>query len=124
MRLAVLQIVAGLAIAAAGLVPVVHRNRPFWGLYGGSVDNGPPRIHKVDDDSPAKTAGLRPDDVVLSVNGVSVDNSGMSDVLTALRPGDEARLRVKRGAAEVDVVARGVDPPVAMIYYPTALHPA
>lgn len=123
MRVTTLQIVAGLAIAAAGLVPVAHRNKPFWGVYAGSMDGSPPRIHQVDDDSPAKTAGLRPSDVVLSINGEPVDNSGMNATLTSLRPGDEARLRVQRGEAELDIVVRGVEPPIAMVYFPTAWHP-
>jgi len=117
------QMLASLAVAAAGLVPVVHKNKPFWGLYAGSINHGPARIHQIDDDSPAKAAGLQRQDIILAVNGVAVDNLAMSAAFAALGPGDEARLRVKRGEAELDIAVRGVEPPVALIYYPTAWHP-
>lgn len=123
MRVAGLQIVACLAIAAAGLVPVAHKNKPFWGANGVSFDGGPPRLHQVEDGSPAQAAGLQQDDVVLVVDGSPVDNSEMSAALEALGPGEETRLRVKRGESEVDLIVRGVEPPVAMIYYATVWHP-
>jgi hypothetical protein len=121
--LSTLQILACLAVAAAGLVPVFHKNKPFWGLYGMSFGDGPPHVHQVDDDSPAAAAGLRVGDVVLAVNGAPVDNAALSAALESLGPGEASRLRVKRGEAELDVTARGVEPPVALVYYPLVLHP-
>lgn len=119
-----LQVIACLAVAAAGLVPVIHKNRPFWGLYAISFDQGPPRIHTVDDPSPASQAGMQGGDVVLAVNGAPVDNQGLMDTLEALRSDETARLKVKRDDAELEVTATGDEPPVAMIYYPTVWHPA
>lgn len=123
MRVAVLETVCCIAIAVAGLVPVAHKNKPFWGAYGISIDHGPPRLYRIEDGSPAQASGLQRDDVVLAVNGSPVDNSGMTTALEALGPGEEARFRVQRGSAELDLIARGVEPPVAMIYYPTFGHP-
>jgi membrane-associated protease RseP (regulator of RpoE activity) len=112
-----------LLVAAAGLVPVVQKNRPFWGLYGTSIDSGPPRINEVEHDSPAQAAGLRVGDVILAVNGTAVDLGGLDAVLEGLKPGETATLRVQRGNAERAVTVRGVEPPVAMIYYQTPWHP-
>jgi hypothetical protein len=118
-----LQVLSCLVIAAAGLVPVFHQNRPFWGLYCISINDGPPRVHQVDPDSPAHAAGLQVDDEIRTANGSAVHNSGLMAVLDRLKPGEAARLCVKRGEADLDVAAVGVDPPVAMIYYPTVGHP-
>jgi membrane-associated protease RseP (regulator of RpoE activity) len=114
-----LQIIACVVVAAAGLLPVAQRNRPFWGLYGTSIDHGPPRIHEVARDSPAESAGLRVGDVIVAVNGTAVDLGGLGTVLERLKPAETATLRVQRGEAELSVTARGIDPPVAMIYYQT-----
>jgi hypothetical protein len=118
-----LQVLACIVIAVAGLVPVFHKNRPFWGLYGSSINHGAPRVHQVDNDSPAQSAGLQVDDVIVTANGSAVDQSGLTALLEGLKPGEVARLHVKRGESEVDMSVRGVEPPVAMIYYPTPFPP-
>lgn len=117
------QFLACLVVAAAGLIPVIHLNRPFWGLYGEQFGDGPPRIHTVESDSPAGPAGLKVDDQVLAVNGEAVDYSGMMAVLDALSPGETARMRIKRGDTVSEVTVTATEPPVAMIYYPTFGHP-
>jgi len=55
---------------------------------------------------PADTAGIRPGDVLLAVNGKAVrDPQAMIDQIAALRPDDKASLRLRRdrGIAEVTV---------------------
>jgi hypothetical protein len=122
-RLPTQQLLACLLIAAAGLVPVFHKNRPFWGLSGGQFGDAPPRVHTVDLDSPAAAAGLKTGDQVLAVNGAAVDYTGLMAVLDALGPGETARLRINRGDVAREVTVTGVEAPVAMIYYPTRWHP-
>lgn len=118
-----LQTIACFVVAAAGLVPVVHMNRPFWGLNCISFDQGAPKVYQVEEDSPAKAAGLLEDDVILSVNGSGIDYSGLAAILDSLKPGETVPLRVRRGEAEMDVSVSGIAPPVAMIYYPSIWHP-
>lgn len=118
-----IQCVACFVVAAAGLVPVVQQNRPFWGLYCISFDEGPPRVQEVDSDSPAEFAHLRSDDVILSANGADANFSNLMALLDGLKQGETALLRVKRGETELDISATGLKPPIAVIYYPTVLHP-
>jgi membrane-associated protease RseP (regulator of RpoE activity) len=118
-----LQAAACFLIAAAGLVPVVHDNRPFWGLLCISFDDRAPTVSEVEINSPAELAGIRANDVILSVNGSAASFSTLMAVLDGLRPGETARLRVKRGESELDVTVAGQEPPIAMIYYPTVWHP-
>ncbi len=56
------------------------------------------------DGSPAKAAGLRKDDVLVSVGGASVETlRGAVDLVRATRPGGELALKVRRAGREVDV---------------------
>jgi len=119
----ILQAVACFVIATAGLVPVFHANRPFWGLSCISFDDNPPRVHTVESDSPASLAGLRTDDVILAVNGSSTDFTNLMSILNGLQQDESVRLRVKRREQERDVTATGFKPPIAMIYYQTIWHP-
>jgi len=56
------------------------------------------------DGSPAKAAGLRKDDVVLSIGGALVETlRGAVDSVRAVKPGGELALKVRRAGKEVDV---------------------
>jgi hypothetical protein len=121
--LSTLQAVACFAIAAAGLVPIFHQNRPFWGLTYVTLDNGLPTVYVVESGSPAGLAGMQVDDEFLTANGSTVDDRSLLKVLDGLKPGDTARLHIKRGEQEVDLSATGGEPPIAWIYYPSTWHP-
>ncbi|MEW6744648.1 MAG: PDZ domain-containing protein [Planctomycetota bacterium] len=59
------------------------------------------RVVDVVENSPAARAGLRADDVILSLNGFPTnDREGFEALVAALRPGEDAHLEVQR-AAEV-----------------------
>jgi serine protease Do len=73
--------------------------------YGITVDTGV-YISDVLKDSPAERAGLRAKDVILAVNGRSI--SGIDDfrlVLSQMRPGEKADLKIKRDTEEIVVTA-------------------
>ena len=65
--------------------------------------------------SPAERAGIRPGDVLLSVDGTPVhDPRGMLETVAALPPGHEARFLIRRATGEVDLkvqVGRRPTPP-------------
>jgi serine protease Do len=61
-------------------------------------------IADVTDDSPAAKAGLRPDDVVVGVDGREVrDNSDLTSYIASRAPDTAVHLKVLRGGSEKDV---------------------
>ncbi len=57
--------------------------------------------------SPAEKAGVKPGDVVLGVNGKDIDRSAeLSNAIAGIKPGDDARLKVWRGARETQLTAK------------------
>jgi Do/DeqQ family serine protease len=71
-------------------------------------------IAGIERNGPAERAGVKPGDVLLAVNGrPTPDPAAMLDVVAALTPGAEARLRLRRDQKEIDVqVIVGKRPPV------------
>ena len=60
-------------------------------------------ISDVTADSPAEKAGLKPDDVVVGVDGRAVeDNSDLSRYIASKAPGTTVQLRVLRDGARAD----------------------
>jgi serine protease Do len=60
--------------------------------------NAPAYIDRVIPNSPAAQAGLRPDDLVISIGGQAIRNvSEYRQVVDTLKPGEEVLLLVKRG---------------------------
>jgi serine protease Do len=61
-------------------------------------------IADVTDDSPAAKAGLRPDDVVIGVDGREVrDNTDLTSYISSRAPETTVHLKVLRGGAEKDI---------------------
>src|SRR5262249_11639097 len=58
----------------------------------------PPYVEQVDPASPGGKAGLKPDDLIVYVDGLPVNSiQSFEDLLNKYRPGDEIRLEVQRG---------------------------
>lgn len=61
-------------------------------------------ITDVAPDSPAATAGLKPNDVVTAVNGKAVDaQNTLTSLLSAYKPGDKVTLDVLRGSDKLQI---------------------
>jgi serine protease Do len=61
-------------------------------------------VSSVEKDSPAAQAGLAPGDVILTVNGRSIEHYGeLSGSIAAMKPGSETTLQVWRGGAQQGV---------------------
>ncbi len=78
------------------------------------LDKTPPFVESVRDGSSAARAGLRPDDLVVAVNGTSVASRlAVQERLAALAEGDPVQLTVIR-AGEIVVGALGAKPAAAV----------
>ena len=61
-------------------------------------------ITQVERDGPADRAGVKLGDVLISINGVTVsDTIGMLNMIAALQPGEQVRLKVARSQSESEV---------------------
>lgn len=71
-------------------------------------------VRHVPDDGPAHRAGLQPQAVITAINGRALDfpdDSGILNILRALRPGDVIRLRIGgHDTREVTLVAAEMPP--------------
>ncbi len=71
-----------------------------------------PFVRSVVPGSPAEQAGLKPDDLILSANGVAVAQSRVfEEMCDRLHPGDELSLTVKRGEVLVTTRFTLTEPP-------------
>jgi len=78
----------------------VIRPRPFIGvvLNRSPKDEPEPKIEKVVEDSPASSAGLKAEDLILKIDGKAVKTSDDVDkIIQASRIGDKVKLEVRRG---------------------------
>lgn len=78
-----------------------HKLTVDYGAYVKRGDNGEAAITA---NSPAKTAGLKEKDVILTFNGekVTKDNS-LASIIAKYNPGDKVTLKVLRAGEEIDI---------------------
>jgi putative serine protease PepD len=97
--------IAGQMIANGGKVTNSHR--AYLGVRVASVTGGGALITSVDPGGPAAKAGLKAGDVIMQINGQTVDNAGtISAILASLQPGQVAHVSVAHSdgsQATVDV---------------------
>jgi serine protease Do len=81
-------------------------------LVANPVEHTPPYVEEVAPNSPAAKAGLKPDDLIVYVDGVPVATiQSFKDVLDRYRPGVEVKLEVRRGDRLTTVPLTLVEPP-------------
>jgi putative serine protease PepD len=92
-------------VVATDLITEGRARHPWLGIEG-RQEQAQPVVLKVLEDSPADLAGLRPDDVILAVDGEPV--ASMAAFVTAVRarrPGDALTITYLRDGAEWECVA-------------------
>jgi hypothetical protein len=137
---------ACLLVAAAGLVPIVHKTKPFWGMLDSFDGPGRFRVIGVEIDSPAFKGGLKYQDTILSIDRTIPRNGNEARrFFDDLGPGVPAYLKVARPkdppapmkpgetpfdylsrpevAEQLDLTVYGEDPPIATIYYYSYWYP-
>jgi S1-C subfamily serine protease len=117
--LAVAILALGAASFAKGTKSSVVRTRggdAWMGVYTQTVDNDLAKafslksergvvVNEVVSESPADKAGLKEEDVILSVNGSELKSSDdLSNLVEEAKPGDRMTLDVARGGHEMQIV--------------------
>jgi serine protease Do len=78
--------------------------------FAESFGLGRPRgalVSSVEPGGPAEKAGIKPGDVILGVNGQSIDHYGeLSLLISNMHPGSDARVSVWRGGKAQDIVVK------------------
>ncbi len=80
-----------------------RQNRPFLGVTLEDVEGGV-RVVSVVEGSPAETAGIQVDDVIVSINGTNTEDSqAVREAILALSIGDTVTIEVQRGEETVSL---------------------
>ena len=102
----------GVVSVATRTVPVrkgtpfnISSSGGFLGISLGSADHGA-KIEEVVPGSAAEKAGLKAEDVIVSVGGDAItDSEALLALLQGHKPGENVKIRVKRGDEELEVKA-------------------
>jgi serine protease Do len=77
------------------------------------VDRTPPYVEEVLPGSPAAKAGLKPDDLIVYIDGLPVVSiQTYKEIMDRYRPDMEAKLEIRRGE-KLQTVTLKIAPPVA-----------
>ena len=81
---------------------------PFLDTLGLRVylPSAPPAVMRVVENRAGAIAGLKPNDLLLSIDGTALGSVGEARRLIAAHPGDALRIKVSRGGAEMTIDAR------------------
>lgn len=89
----------------------VSFNETIDGEYKGigatitSVD-GKIQVVSIFENSPASKAGLKPNDIIVEVNGKSVEDKDLDDIVKMIKSKTESKLKVNRGDTTKNIVVR------------------
>lgn len=79
--------------------------RPYLGVYLDRPSTDGLTVSGVIAGSPAESAGLAAGDLIVAVNGTSLADGGLREVIGTLSPGDTITLTVERGGSTVTLTA-------------------
>lgn len=78
-----------------------EKGKGFLGLLTETHPKGGLKVTKVGKDTPAKSAGVKVGDILLSLNGAPLESRGqMQELLKEMAPGDEVVFEIKRGGKD------------------------
>lgn len=107
---------AGLLLAPA---PREDPEKPLPGYLGAEVgtDRGEIRVRSVLDGSPARIAGITPEDEIVAIDGIRVTPGAFSDSLASFPPGTPAEILLfRRGISLTVPVTFGTPPPEKWVF--------
>jgi serine protease Do len=73
--------------------------------YGAWIRAGAPGTRAVLPDSPARQAGLRGGDIIVSINGTSLEDATLAELIARYKPGDEVTIEYYRGGTLASTTA-------------------
>lgn len=77
--------------------------RGYVGMFVGEK-NGKIEVRGVEPDSPATTAGVKVNDILLSASGKTFSNQNdFRDYVSSLKPGDSVKLKISREGKEIEL---------------------
>ena len=100
----------GFAVASNSAKNIVEQlisdgsiSRPYLGITGQALAEGH-GVVEVEEEGPAADAGLEPGDVIIAIDGTTIDaDTPLQNILFTHQPGDEVTLTVQRDNEEITV---------------------
>jgi predicted metalloprotease with PDZ domain len=84
------------AYAGIAVEKKIDETKPWAGMDTAKMDDGRPRISNIIPGSPAESAGLEKDDVIVAVDGRAVMPDDIAPMIEAHKPGDAVKVAVLR----------------------------
>src|SRR5207248_10869374 len=105
--------VATRTLSAREAGPIKAPAGGFLGINMEPAEQGP-RVTRLQPDSPASKAGVKADDLIVGIDGKSVDKpEALQHALQDHKPGDTVRLKILRGERELELKATLAKRPIA-----------
>ncbi|MFH1744844.1 MAG: RIP metalloprotease RseP [bacterium] len=97
-----MNIVLAMVIFSFGFMVGLPQQLPEDGINGAIIKNHQVQVLEVLPDSPAKSAGLKTGDIILSVDGVKINFASSLMEYTNKRVGDDLTYIIKRGREKIE----------------------
>ena len=84
------------AYAGISVEKKIDEKKPWAGMDTSKTDDGRPRISNIIPESPAESAGLEKDDIIVAIDGRAVSPDDIVPIVEAHKPGDVVKIAVLR----------------------------